>query len=130
MIDKLKFYLVEFQEEVCQFTKAMSIPELPTIDVDMAVAQVCEVFQRKDTLSQMELMAAKLASSDWLIEHSAWDTPEEERAIRVYIFRALLHLGREMFYKLHSVGMYPKSTETYIRRRSINDFTIAFSQLT
>jgi hypothetical protein len=130
MVPRKRYYVVEFQDAINRFKSTICNDTMPTIDVDVAVSQVCTAFETNDIPAAMQKVAVHMAVSDWLFEHEVWDTKQEEDSVRLQLYHATLKLAHDMFYKLHDIGMFPTTTESYSYRKYINDYTIAFTRET
>jgi hypothetical protein len=126
---KTKYYVVDFKDEIDRFKTAISYPELPTIDIDVAISQVCTAFECPDIPHAIKKITHEMAHSDWLVEHDAWTSKEEEQEIRRHIHLSVLNLANGFFAKLTQCGMFYTTTEAYLYRKPFNDHTIAFTRL-
>ena len=89
MAEQITYYVVEFEEEFNLFRRLVSYPELPTVDVDVAIGQLCTALESSNIRKAIPTVAIEMVRDDWLIEKygiSAWtDNTEEKKIIRSFL---------------------------------------------
>lgn len=126
-------YIVDFQEIINDFQKVIAHEAFPTIDVGVAVWQVFSAFENipanVSPLDRLETVCNGIAYSDHLIEHTAWDTWEEDVFVRDALYNALYRMGKAMYDQLKLYGIMsfynnrctikqPITDETFILKRA------------
>jgi hypothetical protein len=122
--------VVDFQEPIQAFSKAISLDELPTIDIDMVVGVMFETFRQENIPQAIQNTVINLLSGDWLVENPAWVSAEEETKMRNYLYQAINQLAWDMYRLLEEAGLFYDACAQYAYKRMLNDHTLIFTRLT
>lgn len=126
---KKRVYVVDLAAAINKFTKRTCYPELPTIDVDVAMDLLMDCFQAENVPAAIDARVLEMTEKDWLIEDPAWVDQEEEVEIRKYLYHALQEFAWSMYKQLETAGFFYHPDAKYSYRKVINDHTIALTRI-
>lgn len=129
-------YIVDFTDDACQFNRAIGSQDLPTIDGDQIKSAVLWMFMQVDPMAYLHRIANDMVQDDYLFskedyfESTPWDAQESEKFLRDYLRETILDLGRAMYQKLKSMGMFKTGHERYeVTNRPLTNDTFLFTRI-
>lgn len=124
---KKRVYVIDFKEPILKLRTALGDPELPTIDLDVVISILFEVFEKDDIPQAINRIVLKIMEPGWLIENPAWVDEREEKKQNEIIYSALHNFAWEMYRLMEDSGLFHNPHAKYSYKRMLNDFTLTFT---
>lgn len=120
-------FVAEF-DAVKRFRYDLRHDALPTIDEEVVLYLVFNIFEKRGWGKELEDLAVRLISDGWMIENEAWEDWEEELSIKNHLYHSIKCLGFNLHREMSEFGLFPIGTETYTYKRMLDDNTIIFDR--
>jgi hypothetical protein len=125
---KPRVYVIDFKEPILKLRKTLANPDLPTVDLDVAMSLLFEAFEQDDIPQSIDKTVLSILEPGWLVENAAWDSEADEKRYNQIMFSALHTFAWEMYRLMEEHGLFHSPFAKYSYKRMINEYTLTFTQ--
>lgn len=120
-----QYFVIELREALRPFCQLVSSPELPTVDIDAALAQIVDAVTTLENCDdRLSCVAYYMGGGEGLSEHWIFEDPHSNAELEEKIIHAIVLLGQEIKTNLLQHYAYRAGVCPYTYGSLINATTI------